>query len=64
MRGKTKKTNPVGPDPIFESAKVSKLVNYVMKQGKKDIARKIVYGAFDLIKEKNKTEKSEKRVAT
>ncbi|TSC67318.1 MAG: rpsG [Parcubacteria group bacterium Gr01-1014_73] len=35
--------------------KVAKFTNYIMKQGKKTIAKKIVYGAFDIIKEKTKT---------
>lgn len=39
-------------DPIYNDVLVTKLINYVMKQGKKNVARKLVYGAFDLIKEK------------
>lgn len=36
--------------------KVAKLINYLMRKGKKEIARKVAYGAFELIKEKtNKT---------
>lgn len=46
----------VGPDSRFESTKVEKFVNYVMKDGKKHVARKIVYGAFDEMKEKLKVE--------
>ena len=34
--------------------KVEKFINYVMEEGKKEIARKVVYGAFDFIKEKEK----------
>lgn len=36
--------------------KVEKFINHVMKEGKKNTARKIVYGSFDVIKEKLKTE--------
>jgi len=43
-------------DPIFDSATVTKLINRLMKGGKKTVAQKIVYSAFDLIKEKTKEE--------
>jgi small subunit ribosomal protein S7 len=46
----------VPPDPVYDSETVSKFINYVMKKGKKTIARKIVYGAFDILKEKSKQE--------
>lgn len=56
MRRKTKKKNIVKPDSRHNSEKVSKLINYVMEAGKKNTARKIVYGAFEVIKEVTKTE--------
>lgn len=37
---------------VYNSTKVEKFVNYVMERGKKNAARKIVYGAFDALKEK------------
>ena len=40
------------PDPIYNSKVVTKLVNNIMLDGKKSVAQKIVYGAFDIIKEK------------
>ncbi len=40
------------PDPIYKSKVVTKLVNQVMLSGKKGLAQRIVYGAFDIIKEK------------
>ena len=40
------------PDPIYNSKVVTKLVNNIMLDGKKSIAQKIVYDAFDIIKEK------------
>ncbi|MBR4003462.1 MAG: 30S ribosomal protein S7 [Clostridia bacterium] len=40
------------PDPMFNSTVVTKLVNQIMLDGKKGIAFGIVYGAFDIIKEK------------
>ncbi len=56
MRRKLKKKNIVGPDHAWNSAKVSKLINYVMEEGKKATAARIVYQAFDIIKEKGKVE--------
>jgi small subunit ribosomal protein S7 len=56
MRRKIKNRNIAGPDPVYESVKVSKLINYIMEDGKKETARKAVYGALNVIKEKNKTE--------
>ncbi len=41
-------------DPKFNSLVISKFINLVMERGKKSIAQKIVYGAFDIIKEKTK----------
>ncbi len=40
------------PDPMYNSTVVTKLVNQVMLDGKKGVAFGIVYGAFDIIKEK------------
>ena len=40
------------PDPLYNDKRVSKLINSVMLDGKKGVAQKIVYDAFDIIKEK------------
>ena len=40
------------PDPIYKSKVVTKLINSLMKDGKKGIAQTILYDAFDMIKEK------------
>jgi len=40
------------PDPLYNSAMVTRLVNSIMLDGKKGVAQKVVYGAFDIIKEK------------
>ena len=40
------------PDPLYNSELVTKLINSVMLDGKKGIAQKIVYGAFDRVSEK------------
>ena len=39
-------------DPVYNSAVVTRLINNIMLDGKKGTAQKIVYGAFDIIKEK------------
>ena len=40
------------PDPNYNSVLVTKLVNSIMLDGKKGVAQKVVYGAFDIIKDK------------
>ena len=40
------------PDPIYNSVLVTKLVNSIMVDGKKGVAQKVVYGAFDIVREK------------
>ena len=52
MRRKVKNRNIVDPDIMYNSQKLGKFINTVMWSGKKETARKIVYGAFDVIKEK------------
>ena len=42
------------PDPKYKSQVVAKFVNHIMLDGKKSVAEKIVYGAFDRIKAKVK----------
>jgi len=44
----------VHPDPKFSDKSVSKFMNYLMLDGKKSAAEKIVYGAFDRIEDKVK----------
>ena len=40
------------PDPLYNSKLVTRLINNVMYDGKKGVAQKIVYDAFDIIREK------------
>ena len=56
MRRPVKNRNIPKPDSRYDSAKVSKFINHIMERGKKDIARKIVYQAFDEIKKKAEVE--------
>ena len=41
------------PDPKFGNVDVSKFVNAIMQSGKKSVAERIVYGAFDIITTKS-----------
>ena len=52
MRKRRAVKRDVLPDPIYNSKLVTKLVNSLMIDGKKGIAQKILYDAFDSIKEK------------
>ena len=40
------------PDPMYRSVLVTKLINSVMLDGKRGVAQKIVYGAFEIVQEK------------
>ena len=51
-RGRIAKRD-VLPDPVYNSKLVTRLVNSIMLDGKKGVAQKIVYGAFDIVKEKS-----------
>jgi small subunit ribosomal protein S7 len=52
MRRKTAEKRDVQADPIFEDKLVTRFVNNLMRDGKKNVARKIVYQAFEVIEEK------------
>src|SRR3989344_4048049 len=46
MRRKLKSKRLLAPEPKYQSVKVAKLINYIMEQGHKEIARGVVYGAL------------------
>ncbi|MCX6722479.1 MAG: 30S ribosomal protein S7 [Candidatus Staskawiczbacteria bacterium] len=48
------KKHKIAPDGVYNDVMISQFINKVMQDGKKTIAQKIVYGAFDIIKEKTK----------
>ncbi len=56
MRRPVKNRNIPKADSRYDSTKVAKFINHIMERGKKDIARKIVYGAFEAIKKSEKVE--------
>ena len=49
-RGKIKRIE-VLPDPVYNNVVLAKFINQIMLDGKKSTAERIVYGAFDMIKE-------------
>lgn len=51
---KKKEKKIILPDSLYDNTKVAKFINQVMRRGKKTIAQKIVWGAFEEIKEKTK----------
>lgn len=52
MRRRTAAKRLIDPDPRFSDLIVAKMINMVMKCGKKPVAETIVYEAFDIVKEK------------
>jgi small subunit ribosomal protein S7 len=52
MRRKSAVKRIVKPDPQFQDRMVTQFVNFLMKDGKKNVARKILYQAFEIIQEK------------
>lgn len=52
MRRKKAEKRDVQPDPVFGDKLVTRFVNNLMRDGKKNIARKILYQAFEIIEEK------------
>jgi len=54
MRKRRAEKKYIKPDPKFNDVIVSKFINVLMNDGKKSAARKIIYGAFDIIEGKTK----------
>ena len=52
MRRVSAPKRDVLPDPVYDSVILTKFINQVMLDGKKGVAERIVYGAFEIIKEK------------
>jgi len=54
MRRKRKYKKDIKPDPKYNNDLVAKFINHLMKGGKKSIAQKVLYGAFDIAEKKMK----------
>ena len=59
MRKRRAVKRDVLPDPIYNSKVVTKLINQIMKDGKRGTAEKILYEAFDIVKDKTKKDPME-----
>ncbi len=57
MRRPIKKKNPRRPDPVYKSEAITRFINTVMQDGKKDTARKVVYQAMDILKKNGEEER-------
>lgn len=54
MRGKQAVKRKITGDIKYNDVNIAKFINYIMKCGKKTVAQSIVFGAFEIIKEKTK----------
>lgn len=52
MRRKRAEIRPTTPDPRYHNVVVAKFINNVMERGKKSLASRVVYQAFDLVQER------------
>lgn len=52
MRGKQAIKRKVKPDIRYNNAVIAKFINFLMRKGKKSTAQAVLYGAFDIVKEK------------
>lgn len=54
MRRKRNYTREILPDPKYQNVLIAKFINHLMMGGKKSVAQKIFYGAFDILTKQNK----------
>lgn len=54
MRKKVKTNRTINPDPVYNSALISKFINLVMKDGKKHVAKRTVYTLLQRLEEEHK----------
>ena len=54
MRRRRPERRTINPDPKFNDLQISKFMNYLLTDGKKGIAEKILYDAFDIVQDKSK----------
>ena len=54
MRGKQATKRKIDPDAKYNNQVIAKFINYIMQDGKKSVAKRVVYDAFDIITEKTK----------
>lgn len=54
MRKKRAEKRPIQPDPKYKNILVARMINTVLRKGKKSLAQRIVYDALDIIAQKTK----------
>lgn len=54
MRGKPAPKRTIEGDAKYNDINIAKFINYLMERGKKSVAERIVYGSFEILKEKTK----------
>ena len=54
MRGKQAPKRKIEGDMKYNDVNIAKFINYIMEDGKKTVSQKIVYGAFEIIKQETK----------
>ena len=54
MRKSQPEKRVTSPDPKYNNPTVGKFINYLMREGKKSVARTVLYDAFDIVAEKSK----------
>ncbi len=59
MRGKQAPKREIKADPRFNNIQVTKLINYIMRRGKKSVAQQVIYDCFDIISNKTKQDSLE-----
>jgi len=56
MRRRRPEKRSILPDPVYNDVGVARFVNYLMERGKKGLSEKILYGAFDIMQQKTKSD--------
>ncbi len=56
MRRRRPEKRSILPDPIHNDVGVARFINYLMERGKKGLSERILYGAFDIIEQKTKSD--------
>jgi len=56
MRRRRPEKRSILPDPVYQDVGVARFVNYLMERGKKGLSESILYGAFDIMKAKTKSD--------
>ena len=56
MRRRRPEKRSIFPDPVYNDVGVARFINYLMERGKKGLSEKILYGSFDIIQQKTKSD--------